>query len=85
MHCANPGTRVLIGEALVRLAMGALPVIAAPVLVRPVDRHAASDFGCFRDNPDEYEPATIRFCIARIEGSLEDLAAAVYNKARSAA
>jgi hypothetical protein len=52
-------------------------------LVRPKDRLGANDFGTFKDNPNEFNPATVRFSILTIDSSLEDLATAVYEAART--
>src|SRR5690606_9889866 len=43
----------LVGRAIVAHIADALPVCAAPVLVRPKDRLGANDFGTFKDNPNE--------------------------------
>ncbi|WP_158716997.1 hypothetical protein [Streptomyces rimosus] len=61
------------------------PPVAAPVLVRPVDRHEDTDFGCFREAPGEYSPAQVRFIILRVPGSLEEFANRVYARAREVA
>ncbi|MEU1413996.1 hypothetical protein [Streptomyces sp. NPDC005731] len=78
--------RVEVARAMILLTRSdAEPPVAAPVLVRPKDRYQESDFGCFRDAPEEYDPAQVRFLILRIPGSLEDFAQRVYARAREVA
>jgi hypothetical protein len=84
-HCQDAVVKDSLARAMLLLSNGKLPILAAPVLVRPVDKHGAADFGCFKDDPTQYPPARIDFCLARIEGSLETLAGEVYTKARQAA
>lgn len=73
----------LIGRAMVAHVVGELPVRVAPVLVRPRDRLGANDFGAFRDDPGQFDSATVRFSILTIDDNLEDLATAVYEAARA--
>lgn len=82
-HCDDDGIRDAVVRAMLLLSLGDLPILAAPVLVRPVDRYATTDFGSFRLSPGDYPPALIAFCIARIAGTLEQLAKDVYTKARA--
>lgn len=82
-HCPDEELKTQVAAALLRLAMNDLPIVAVPVLVRPLHLHGADDFGCFRTSPDQYPPATVHFCLARIEGTLEALAQDVYTKARA--
>ncbi len=81
-HCHNETLRAALGRAMLQLALHQLPIVAVPVLVRPVNRHGANDFGRFRDDPDQYSPATVDFCVARVDGTLEQLAGDVYVRAR---
>ncbi|MBD2817971.1 hypothetical protein ID867_08650 [Streptomyces parvulus] len=75
-----------VARALILLSRkDAEPPIAAPVLVRPMDKHGADDFGCFAEAPEEYGPAQVRFSIIRIPGTLEDFAERVYARAREVA
>lgn len=80
---ADDDQRLLIGRAIAAHIANSLPVCAAPVLVRPKDRLGADDFGTFKENPDDFNPAKIRFSILTIDGSLEDLATQVYEAARA--
>jgi hypothetical protein len=80
---AKPEHQPLIGRAVMAHVQGTLALVAAPVLVRPRDRRSASDFGTFRENPDEFAPARVRFILLVIEGTLDDLARAVYERARA--
>jgi hypothetical protein len=48
-----------------------------------VERHQEDDFGAFATDPGAFSPATVRFCVLRVEGNLEDLAKAVYDSARA--
>jgi hypothetical protein len=75
--------KTLVARAILAHVAGELPVVVAPILVRPRERHGADDFGSFRDDPGQFAPANVRFCVLRIEGTLDDLAKAVYEKARS--
>jgi hypothetical protein len=81
-HCP-PEHKALVAQAMLAHAADALPVAVAPVLVRPVERHGAADFGAFREDPNQFAPASVRFCLLRVEGRLDDLARAVYERARS--
>jgi hypothetical protein len=75
-----------VARALILLSRkDAEPPVAAPVLVRPVDRHGEDDFGCFKETPQEYSPAQVRFLILRIPGTLEEFANRVYARAREVA
>jgi hypothetical protein len=80
---APPEHRLLVAHAMLAYAAGELPVVVAPVLVRPAHRHGADDFGAFRQDPSQFAPALVRFCLLRVEDNLDDLAKAVYDKARS--
>lgn len=83
---ANDEMRAEVARALILLARkDAEPPVAAPVLVRPVDKHGADDFGCFIEAPEEYSPAQVRFLILRIPETLEAFAERVYARARNVA
>jgi len=73
----------LIGRAVIAHVQGTLALVAAPVLVRPKDRRGPSDFGTFRENPAEFAPARVRFSLLLLDGTLDDLARAVYEAART--
>lgn len=83
-HCPNEEFRERVAEAMVRLALKQLPIVAFPILVRPSSVLRPTDFGQLFDCPTQLNPARLHFCIARIHGPLEDLASAVYNSARGA-
>src|SRR3546814_20413993 len=84
-HSGDDKLRGLVAQAMLLISFGQLPIVAVPVLVRPADKQQSpSDYGCFRDDPSGYPPAAIQFCVARIEGTLEELAAAVSEQARTA-
>jgi len=80
---ADDGHRKIVARAMVLWSQEALATTVAPFLLRPRDKHAAGDFGAFRADPSTYAPAEVAFCLVRIEGSIEDLASAVYEKARA--
>ena len=83
-HCPDEELRGRVAEAMVRLAVEELPIVAFPVLVRPSSVFKSTDFGQLLDHPTQLNPARLHFCIARIREPLEDLASAVYNSAREA-
>jgi hypothetical protein len=72
----------LIASALLARVKGTLPLVAAPVLVRPSDCCGPGDFGTFREDPAQFDPARVRFLILVIDRSLEEVARAVYEEAR---
>lgn len=74
--------RLLVAKAMTAHVAGVLGLCVAPVLVRPKDRHGVSDFGTFKDNPGQFNPARVRFSIFRIDETLNGLAKAVYSEAR---
>ena len=74
---------LLIGRAILAHVTGTLTLVVAPILVRPGHRRGAADFGTFRDSPGQFAPARVRFALLVVDGNLEDLAKAVYEKARS--
>lgn len=83
---AKEENRMAVAKALILLSrIDAEPPVAAPVLVRPLDKHGADDFGCFIEAPEEYAPAHVRFTIIRIPCSLEEFADKVYTRAREVA
>lgn len=83
---AKEELRTDVAKAMIIMSkVDALPPVAAPVLVRPVERHGQNDFGCFIEKPDTYHPARVNFLILRIPGSLEEFAGRVYSKARDLA
>lgn len=83
-HCRAEAHKKFISEALIKLGMELLPTIVFPVLVRPATVCQGTDFGQLLVEPEQVSPARVHFCIASIEGTLEELAGAVYSKARAA-
>ncbi|MGW4168978.1 hypothetical protein ACWEGX_18835 [Streptomyces chartreusis] len=78
--------KVNVAKALILLSRNdAEPPVAAPVLVRPMERYRDTDFGCFKEAPEEYAPAQVRFLVLRLPSSLEDFANRVYARAREVA
>lgn len=73
----------LIGRAVMAHVQGTLALVAAPILVRPGDRRGGSDFGIFRERPGDFAPAHVRFSLLVVDGTLDDLARAVYEGART--
>jgi hypothetical protein len=74
--------QLLIGRAIIAHVQGTLALVTAPVLVRPKNRRGTSDFGTFRENPGEFAPARVRFSLLVFDGTLDDLARVVYERAR---
>ena len=81
-HCTDEELKGRVAEAMVKLGLEQLPIVAFPVLVRPSSVFRDTDFGQLFESPDQLDPARLHFCIAQIHESLEDLASAVYNCAR---
>jgi len=79
---ARPENVNLVARALTAHVAGTLPVVAAPVLVRPANRHGPGDFGSFKQNPAQFDPADVRFCLLRVPGDLDEFSRSVYEKAR---
>jgi hypothetical protein len=75
--------RSLVARALLAHTCGHLQVAVAPTLVRPQGRGGEQDFGVFREDPDQFAPAHVRFSLLYVPGTLEDLANAVYERART--
>lgn len=83
MKHAAPENHGLIARAMLAHITHDLPVCAAPVLVRPVAARGEGDFGTFRESPEQFAPARVRFSILTLDGALDDLANAVYEAARA--
>lgn len=75
--------RDLVARAIVLWAKDDLATTVVPFLLRPRDKHGAGDFGAFRANPSAYAPAHVAFCLVRVDGTIEALAQAVYQRARA--
>jgi hypothetical protein len=80
---AAPENLDAIAQAILLHVDGTLGVVVNPVLVRPRERLEDADFGSFREDPDHFDKRPVRFCIVTVGRSLEDLAKAVYDKART--
>jgi hypothetical protein len=78
----GPEHQSLIAQAIVAHVGGSLPLCAAPVLVRPANVRGADDFGTFKDDPEQFAPAQIRFSVLAVDGALDELARVVYEEAR---
>ena len=72
-----------LARAMLLWGTGELATTVVPFLLRPKDRHGAQDFGAFRDTPSAFDPAHVAFCLVRIDGTIEALSQAVYQKARA--
>jgi hypothetical protein len=79
---ASEQNQILIGRTLLLWAQRRLPITVFAVLLRPETVCKVSDFGIFRERPEDFEPAVVRFCIARLTTTIEKLAEQVYSKAR---
>jgi hypothetical protein len=75
--------RTLVARAIVLWAIGDLATTIVPFLLRPRDKHGSEDFGVFRTDPSAYDPAQVAFCVVRIDSTIEGLAQAVYERART--
>lgn len=82
---ANEEHEGLVARAILIHTRGELPLVAVPVLVRPARCHRDTDYGIFANDPGSLAPATVRFCLVRLPEELDDLAEAVYRRAREAA
>jgi hypothetical protein len=80
---ASGGERDRVARAMVLWAKAELATTVVPFLLRPKDRHGQNDFGAFREDPSGFEPARVAFCLVRIDGTIEALSEAVYQRARS--
>jgi hypothetical protein len=72
-----------LARAMLLWGTGELATTVVPFLLRPKDRHGAQDFGAFRDAPSAFDPVHVAFCLVRIDGTIEALSQAVYEKARA--
>ncbi len=50
-----------------------LKVVSCCVLVRPASLHRSQDFGSFYTNPDQFQPATVRFLIPCLPHPINDI------------
>jgi len=71
-----------IAEAMALCVDSDLEIALAPVLLRPETHAGETDFGCFKDEPENFEGREIRFSLICVVGTIEDLAKAVYERAR---
>jgi len=82
---APAALRDAVARALLLFLKDAIDLVVAPVLVRSHGACQLTDYGCFKDEPAEYAPANVRFFLIRLEGSIEELAKEVYDRAREGA
>lgn len=80
-HSPSPQNE-LVGRAMFLLLRGALSTVVFPVLLRPISVYQETDPGCFRDDPDSFSPATVRFCVVRVGEPIVGLATDAYAAAR---
>jgi hypothetical protein len=80
-HAPTEAQETAGGQAMLAFAANVLPVIFVPLLLRPVNKHGADDFGVFTDDPDQFAPAKVWFCLLRVDEALETLAKKVYEVA----
>jgi hypothetical protein len=71
-----------IARAMLECVEGSFEIALAPVLLRSENHAADTDFGCFKDEADDFDGREIRFSVICVVGPIEDLAKAVYEKAR---
>jgi hypothetical protein len=81
---ASPSVRDEVARAIALHVGEKLDVILNPVLVRPAEHADATDFGCFQEDPDQFACGRVRFSVISVDQSIEDLAKAVYERARHA-
>lgn len=48
-------------------------IVSCCVLVRPEERHCVEDFGSFKNNPTDYQPASVRFLVWLLPGNLNEI------------
>lgn len=81
---ADEAAKGEIARAIALSVAGKLDLVVHPVLVRPAEHAAETDFGCFQDEPEQFAGRRIRFSVVSIDQPIEDLAKAVYERARHA-
>ena len=59
-HCKRDD-RVLVASTIIELSLEKIQLVAAPVLVRSSESYGNNDFGCFKDDPDDFAPAKVDF------------------------
>lgn len=62
-----------------------VPIVVFAALIRPGAIASVNDFGCFQDEPDQFTPGVVRFCLVSLAEPISDLARDVYDKARMSA
>jgi hypothetical protein len=53
----------------------AVEIVSCCVLVRPEARHSAGDFGTFKDSPEKFSPANVRFLVWVLPGDIDSILA----------
>lgn len=81
---ADEGIKGEIARAIALSVAGELDMVVHPVLVRPAEHAAETDFGCFQDEPEQFAGHRVRFSLVSVDQPIEDLANAVYERARHA-
>ena len=72
----NPDVREaldVVGTLLDMHRLDLLKITACNVLVRSTAVHQLRDFGCFYTDPAQFQPASIRFLIACVPGTIDDI------------
>jgi len=62
----------------------ALKVVVCPFLVRQAEYYKSDDFGFFKDEPDHFNPAQVRFLIVCIHDDIVELSNMIYKEASKA-
>lgn len=62
-----------------------VPIVVFAALIRPAAVASATDFGCFQDDPEQFMPGAVRFCLVSLAEPISDLARDVYDQARMSA
>lgn len=58
-----------------------LKIVVCPFLVRNTNYYKDTDFGCFKTNPNYFNPAKVRFLIVCIKSDLNKISNMVFEKA----
>jgi len=63
----------VVGVLLDEHLLEHLKIVACSVLVRSTATHQLRDFGCFYTDPAQFQPAAIRYLIACVPGTIDDI------------
>jgi hypothetical protein len=83
-HSAEDHHSMIIRAALM-LVVSSLEFVVFPVLVRSEAVNRPGDCGSFRETPQDFAPAAVRFCVIRLPGPVDEIAGSVYSRAREVA